>query len=97
MSGSSARLKSSSNPRVWRDWKKIEWEDLRDQSSSRTKMRRSVGFSGENEWVRMGRSEIKEMKMMMERFAISSRVFSVEGLASPRSSSWVWLGALTDT
>lgn len=68
--GSSASLKSSSKPRFWRELKKIEWEDLRAKSSSNTKMRRSVGFSGENESMNIGRREINIKRKMEQRFAI---------------------------
>lgn len=61
--GSSASLKSSWKPRDWRDLKKIECEDLMAKSSKRTKMRRSVGLSGENDFPRNGRNEIRAKKV----------------------------------
>lgn len=65
--GSSASLKSRSNPRDLRELKKMEWEDLMARSSSSTRRRRSVGFSGEKELQRSGRRR-REMKV---------RVFSI--------------------
>ena len=41
----------------------MEWEDLSETSSSKTKMRRSVGFSAENARVKIGSNEIEEKKM----------------------------------
>lgn len=46
--GSSASLKSRSNPLVSNDLKKMECDDLIAKSSSRTRTRRSVGLSSEN-------------------------------------------------
>lgn len=59
MDGSSASLKSRSKPRDWSVEKKRECDDLRDRSSSRTRMRRSVGLSMEKENARNGRTEIR--------------------------------------
>lgn len=65
--GSSASLKSRSKPWDWREWKKMECEDLSEKSSSRTRIRRSVGFSGEKEWQSKGRSESTVMKVEILR------------------------------
>lgn len=63
--GSSASLKSRSNPLVSSDLKKIECDDLIAKSSSRTKTRRSVGLSSENAAHRIANNgrEIKSRKI----------------------------------
>lgn len=51
----------------------MEWDDLSDALSSKTKMCRSVGLSGENEIVELGNNEIEKKKMarkIMEWFVI---------------------------
>jgi hypothetical protein len=67
-------LKSRSKPRDLRELKKIEWEDLSDKSSRRTKRRRSVGDSVEKERERMGRSvtdrTVKIEKLFLPIFAV---------------------------
>ena len=56
-------MKSSSNPRDCRDLKNKECEDLRAKSSSKTKIRRSVGDSGEKELQRYGRNMVRVRKL----------------------------------
>lgn len=74
--GSSASLKSMSNPRDWRDLKKSECEDLRARSSSKTRTRRVEGFSGEKEVQRNGRRGIRVRKRRSRSFDMASvRVF----------------------
>ena len=72
--GSLASLKSRSKPRDLRELKKIEWEDLSDKSSRRTKRRRSVGESVEKDRERMGRSVIDRIvkieKLFLPIFAV---------------------------
>ena len=61
--GSSASLKSRSNPRDWRELKKSEWEDLSARSSSKTRTRRLEAFSGEKEVQRIAMRGIRVRKM----------------------------------
>ena len=49
-------MKSRSKPQDLRELKKIEWEDLSDKSSRRTKKRQSVGEYMEKRRERMRRS-----------------------------------------
>lgn len=75
--GSSASLKSSSYPRVWRDLKKIECEDLIAGSSSKTRILRSAGLSVEKAMQMSGISDtIRATKI--ESFAIVSRVLGTQ-------------------
>lgn len=61
--GSSASLKSRSKPRDWRELRKMECEDLIARSSSKTRIRRSVGRSGEKELQSVARNGIAVRKI----------------------------------
>ena len=75
--GSSDNLKSRSNPRDCNELKKIECDDFKAKSSNSTKMRRSVGFSIENEFVTVN-VIMSEIKIKIGDFAI--RVVEI----------WIW-------
>lgn len=76
--GSSASLKSSSNPRFCRDLKYKECEDLIPTSSSKTRIRRSVGFSGEKELQSTGRNEIRAIEISSLPVIAITRVYELQ-------------------
>lgn len=72
--GSSASLKSRSKPRDLREEKKRECEDSRERSSSKTRIRRSVGRSAEKEETRNGAAEIR---MSRTKANLGAAIFGV--------------------
>ena len=70
-------MKSRSKPRDLRELKKIEWEDLSDKSSRRTKRRRSEGEAGEKDRERTGRRSMTDRIVNAEKLLLA--IFVVVG------------------